>query len=814
MRSDGQVDASRNQQQQQSGYALDNGPEYRSLTQSASDSYNIDGPLSASATSAATSPLYSNSMNRPDTLVNNYNTDNDINRYNNPKTIYNHYISALNSDQSSPTTSIEREISNIDNNNNVIEVSPAIEIDPQVVGGNDPIPVSRNGQYLAQRVEEKRRTDDNVYEDTISDGLVRTNQPARLSSTLLEDDAVMNGTASQPDQKQSDANTSTSLTTPSYGRVIPNEQGDELVNNYNSSDHNNSGGQDGKDSLLKRVYTKLMGYLAFSNLLAADRAAKESNGVDRSNFISETGAGNGRQSGDASAAINNSSVVDTKQHFSDVDTDNDKLTGDNNSTRQSGSALGQQNDKQQQQAMIKLVNGNHKTVDDDNEDSKGTPVNDQVGDDNGAELNKRPFSDSADAGRATTYYRHRQPSVDDNRIYRGQSNLILPLDDDVVVHASFKKNPTLAADDYEGRYIYAPTQHYYIGNLGSAGNDKGGGDSLFMNDDEATVAAAVSSPSDSVYRRAISSIPTVSLISSMHHLQPGDQIPSSYDQPAPVSALRDGAHAIYDSGPSYAQHKIVNAITGSPDLNNNRSQNDAYFLVMVGAFCVMAVAMVLSAGMFAYKIQQNRKSTTDTDYPTYGVVGPNNACAILNGNGTGKCGAASFVGGYFGGGSEPGSSRGSLYASKTGSAKHLPDLYGSDSGVDKSSFSAITGVVGGGNAKKGSSGAESQASLPNGLAGSAGQAAGAASFVANQDAARMYHYQHQKKQMIQTSDHRKCGAGAAGAGAAAGRHASASDLDSDDENEDGSYTVYECPGLASAHEMEIKNPLFNDDQSP
>lgn len=49
---------------------------------------------------------------------------------------------------------------------------------------------------------------------------------------------------------------------------------------------------------------------------------------------------------------------------------------------------------------------------------------------------------------------------------------------------------------------------------------------------------------------------------------------------------------------------------------------------------------------------------------------------------------------------------------------------------------------------------------------------------------------------------------------AASRHTSASDVDSDEENEEGDYTVYECPGLAATGEMEVKNPLFQDDLTP
>lgn len=45
-------------------------------------------------------------------------------------------------------------------------------------------------------------------------------------------------------------------------------------------------------------------------------------------------------------------------------------------------------------------------------------------------------------------------------------------------------------------------------------------------------------------------------------------------------------------------------------------------------------------------------------------------------------------------------------------------------------------------------------------------------------------------------------------------NAANSDVESDEENEDGEYTVYECPGLAPTGEMEVKNPLFQDDLTP
>lgn len=219
--------------------------------------------------------------------------------------------------------------------------------------------------------------------------------------------------------------------------------------------------------------------------------------------------------------------------------------------------------------------------------------------------------------------------------------------------------------------------------------------------------------------------------------------------------------------PMYAS-QAISPEGNSLGLVGNKS-NDVYFLVMVAAFCAMAMTVVFAAGLFAYRIQQNRKASSETDYPTYGVVGPNN----MNGKGS----AASFVGGYFGNIGHGSISSGS----KNGSTKHLPDTHSqSDSGVATSGKS-----VG------------KRASNEHSSTGSS-----RLDFMANQNAARMYLYQHQKQQMIISDS------------TSNGRHTSASDLDSEDENDDGSYTVYECPGLASAHEMEIKNPLFNDDRTP
>ncbi|XP_078271916.1 neural proliferation differentiation and control protein 1-like isoform X2 [Rhinoraja longicauda] len=59
-----------------------------------------------------------------------------------------------------------------------------------------------------------------------------------------------------------------------------------------------------------------------------------------------------------------------------------------------------------------------------------------------------------------------------------------------------------------------------------------------------------------------------------------------------------------------------------------------------------------------------------------------------------------------------------------------------------------------------------------------------------------YHYQHQKKviQALERKSKMKRGQMSS---------------ESEPENENGEYTVYECPGLATTGEMEIHNPLFD-----
>lgn len=64
--------------------------------------------------------------------------------------------------------------------------------------------------------------------------------------------------------------------------------------------------------------------------------------------------------------------------------------------------------------------------------------------------------------------------------------------------------------------------------------------------------------------------------------------------------------------------------------------------------------------------------------------------------------------------------------------------------------------------------------------------------------AQMYHYQHQKQQMLEMEKNQNPVS------------KSGSEASSDEENDASEYTVYECPGLATAGEIEVPNPLFSE----
>jgi hypothetical protein len=70
----------------------------------------------------------------------------------------------------------------------------------------------------------------------------------------------------------------------------------------------------------------------------------------------------------------------------------------------------------------------------------------------------------------------------------------------------------------------------------------------------------------------------------------------------------------------------VERLQSTAELNSLQKQkrrNDTLFIVIVGTCCVVGVVGLVAAAIFWYKIQKKAETATDSDYPSYGVTGPN-----------------------------------------------------------------------------------------------------------------------------------------------------------------------------------------------
>ena len=187
---------------------------------------------------------------------------------------------------------------------------------------------------------------------------------------------------------------------------------------------------------------------------------------------------------------------------------------------------------------------------------------------------------------------------------------------------------------------------------------------------------------------------------------------------------------------------------------------DIYFVAIIAGCSLAAVFGVMGTGYCLYKFNAHNKSALDVDYPAYGVTGP---MAKITSPITADSPAV------------------------------RPDRIDNLSNGSPSPGSLKT-------SPRSSSGHNSPSSS------SSQQLPGDRKLAQN---AQMYHYHHQKQQMIQSANSR------AAAAAASKRDPRLSENDSDDDHDDEvDYIVYECPGLAPTGEMEVKNPLFQDDETP
>jgi hypothetical protein len=70
----------------------------------------------------------------------------------------------------------------------------------------------------------------------------------------------------------------------------------------------------------------------------------------------------------------------------------------------------------------------------------------------------------------------------------------------------------------------------------------------------------------------------------------------------------------------------VARLQSNPELNSieiKRRRNDTLFVVVVGICCVIGVVGLLAAAIFWYKIQKRAEAAMSSEYPSYGITGPN-----------------------------------------------------------------------------------------------------------------------------------------------------------------------------------------------
>lgn len=305
-----------------------------------------------------------------------------------------------------------------------------------------------------------------------------------------------------------------------------------------------------------------------------------------------------------------------------------------------------------------------------------------------------------------------------------------------------------------GKYLYAPTNHFHFAMKPVKSVDENDND---VHDDE------------DVQQSSRGLLATQKLL------------PKSYASKRLVDETSEsGDDGVRDAIFSSTSGNTLDSNGVTRKLLNKVSSNDIYFLVMVVALCASASTIVLAAGFFVYNQQMIKKRSDEGEAPTYGLVGPSS----LGGSSKNSDNLAS-----------------NIFVSSTGAnncvivPKDAAALKASENVKSKLQQCNGTILANGKNENllihKFGNPFVTQANSNKEV------------FLAGQNSATMYHYQHQKQQMITSVSDR-----------ASSQQTSASDLDSEDENDEENYTVYECPGLASAHNMEIKNPLFHDDNTP
>jgi len=64
--------------------------------------------------------------------------------------------------------------------------------------------------------------------------------------------------------------------------------------------------------------------------------------------------------------------------------------------------------------------------------------------------------------------------------------------------------------------------------------------------------------------------------------------------------------------------------------DKKKQRNETLLFVIVGTCCIVGVVGLIGAAVFWYKIQKRAEAAKDTDYPSYGVTGPNSSSGKIS----------------------------------------------------------------------------------------------------------------------------------------------------------------------------------------
>jgi len=107
------------------------------------------------------------------------------------------------------------------------------------------------------------------------------------------------------------------------------------------------------------------------------------------------------------------------------------------------------------------------------------------------------------------------------------------------------------------------------------------------------------------------------------------------DEPSETYASIDNNNQHFLEDPWVVNSGIERAeyLQSNPELNSmerKKRRNDTLFIVIVGTCCVVGVVGLVAAAVFWYKIQKRAEAAIESEYPSYGVTGPNASSGKLS----------------------------------------------------------------------------------------------------------------------------------------------------------------------------------------